>query len=97
MTNEEYYEFIENASKKVINALRFNDKLRLARAQSGLTQKQVADELGIPYQDYQRYEYGLHFPTISRTRKLAIILNANANDLITSNAEERFSRMQNRR
>lgn len=41
----------------------------------GYTQKNVADRLQIPYQDYQKYEYGLVMPKIDRYKELCIILN----------------------
>ena len=34
----------------------FNDRLRLLRTEQGLTQKQMADMLGLTERNYQRYE-----------------------------------------
>lgn len=49
--------------------------LKEQRRYMGYTQKNVADRLQIPYQDYQKYEYGLVMPKIDRYKELCIILN----------------------
>lgn len=42
----------------------FDDRLKSVRMKSGLTQQQVADDLGIPYTTYRNYEYNLREPPI---------------------------------
>ena len=49
----------------------FSDRLKELRKAKGVTQKQMADLLGITERNYQRYEYGLVDPTASNVTKLA--------------------------
>lgn len=44
--------------------------LKRYREMNGITQKEMGEHLGIPYQDYQKYEYGHFFP--KRNRFIAI-------------------------
>ena len=41
-------------------------QLKRTREMNGLTQREMGEHLGIPYQDYQKYEYGLFFPKKQR-------------------------------
>lgn len=50
-------------------------KLKTAREKNGLTQKDMGEHLGIPYQDYQKYEYGLIFPKMKRFKEINEKLN----------------------
>ena len=49
----------------------FSDKLKQLRKAKGVTQKAVAEYLGIFEQAYQTYEYGKHEPNHAMTVKLA--------------------------
>ena len=49
--------------------------LKHAREMKGLTQKDMSEHLGIPYQDYQKYEYGLIFPKMKRFKEINEKLN----------------------
>lgn len=49
---------IEPVERRQYHAKRIKEQ----RVYLGLTQKQVAARIGIPYQDYQKYEYGLIEP-----------------------------------
>ena len=42
--------------------MEFNEKLRLLRKNAGLTQRQVADAVGVTYRTYQNYEAGASMP-----------------------------------
>lgn len=41
----------------------FDKNLREVRLSKGITQQQLADELGIDLRSYQKWEYGVHLPT----------------------------------
>lgn len=56
--------------------------LKTQRNYIGMTQKEVAEYLDIPYQDYQKYEYGLHVPKRERYRELCHILEIPINNLV---------------
>ena len=48
-----------------------NITLRLAREASGKTQAQVAREIGVSEQMYQRYEYGRCEPSVQKAIRIA--------------------------
>ena len=50
--------------------MEFGERLKELRKMKGLTQRELADILGINEVSYQRYEYGLSYPTF---KKLIII------------------------
>ncbi len=68
----------------------FGDLLALYRGKAGLTQKELADRLGIQYQQVSAYERDLTFPRKGRLIQICEILNAPYSEL----AEAKF-RTQN--
>lgn len=56
-------------------------KLKERREALGLTQRQVAEKIGIAESAYQRYERGVREPSISMALRLAKALNATAEEL----------------
>lgn len=48
----------------------------------GLTQKEVAIELGITYQSYQAYELGITIPTLQNFIKLAKLFEVPYEELL---------------
>lgn len=56
-------------------------ELRAARELSGKTQAQVAKEVGIKEQVYQRYEYGRIKPSVQTAIRIAKVLNASIEKL----------------
>lgn len=86
MDNAAYYEQIENTNKRKtvnIDVQSLGGLLKAARLWRGMTQKQVADKLNIPYQDYQKYEYNLLIPCQLKINKLVKILNLDRNNVMT--------------
>lgn len=65
---KELYEF-----PKIIKELRTGEEL---------TQKQVAEKLGITYQSYQAYELGIAIPSLVNFIKLADLFNVSLDYLI---------------
>lgn len=57
--------------------------LRAARYKRSATQKEVAEKMGIRYQQYQYYEHGRGIPTQKNRKKLAKALGLNL-DLINN-------------
>ena len=53
----------------------FPSRLKELRQISGKTQRQVADEIGVTEQAYQKYEYGKRTPTFEIAIKLANCFN----------------------
>lgn len=62
----------------------FCENLKYVRKDMGLTQKQVAEKLGVVESCYANWEQGRTEPSISMLRSLSIILNVNIDDLIRS-------------
>ena len=52
----------------------FSVQLRKARKKAGLTQREVATELDIPYRTYLNYEFARNEPTLDMVSKIADIL-----------------------
>ena len=58
-----------------------NEKLIAARKESGKTQKQVANEINIAENAYQRYEQGKVIPNVIMAMKIAKSLNTSVENL----------------
>lgn len=56
--------------------------LRDLRKQYGYTQTFVAEQIGIAYQSYQAYEWGVTVPTLQNFIKLAKLYNVSYEDLL---------------
>ena len=61
---------------------KFCDNLKLIRKGSGLTQKQVAEKLGVVESCYAKWEQGRNEPGIEALRKLSEIFDISLDDLI---------------
>ncbi|UCH11452.1 MAG: helix-turn-helix domain-containing protein [Fidelibacterota bacterium] len=59
-----------------MESIRFGDLLAFYREQAGFTQKELADRLGIQYQQVSAYERDLTYPRKGRLIQLCEILNA---------------------
>lgn len=63
--------------------MEFKERLKQLRGNAGLTQKQIADELGITVRAYQYYEEGKKYPTQPKLIKLAEILGVSPGELLS--------------
>ena len=63
----------------------FCENLKSARKYVNLTQKQVADKLGVVESCYANWEQGRTEPNIEMLRKLSKILNISIDELIWDN------------
>ena len=59
----------------------FAKNIRFERNSKGLTQKEIADAIGIKTQSYQAYESGVSLPSSENLLKLAIILEVSIDKL----------------
>lgn len=64
--------------------LNLSVNLKQLRKQSGKTQKEVAEKLGIAYQSYQAYELGITVPTLQNFIKLAKFYDVSYDDLLNN-------------
>ena len=58
-----------------------NGTLKATREQSGKTQAEIAKEIGILKEVYQKYEYGMSSKTINTAIKIAKALNSSVEEL----------------
>jgi transcriptional regulator with XRE-family HTH domain len=70
---------------------KFSDRLKEIRKTRNLTQKQVAEGIGISENQYQFYEYDKREPTISSFERLCTYFNVSADYLLglSDNQERR--------
>ena len=61
--------------------MEFCRKIRLLRHEAGLTQRQVAEKIGVTYRTYQNYEAGASLPSGSVASRLAAALGVSADTL----------------
>lgn len=66
--------------------VKIGDKIRKYRKDSGLTQKEMALKLGIPYSTYSNYENNNRTPNIDVIYCIADILNVDVNDFFSANS-----------
>ncbi|MBR6778837.1 MAG: helix-turn-helix transcriptional regulator [Clostridia bacterium] len=59
----------------------FSRNLKIERKSRNLTQKQIADMIGIKTQSYQAYENNVALPTVENLLKIALIFNISIDDL----------------
>lgn len=64
--------------------MEFHCKIRLLRRDAGLTQRQVAEKIGVTYRTYQNYEAGASLPSGSVASKLASVLGVSTDTLFRS-------------
>ena len=59
----------------------FSSNLKAERLAKHLTQKQVAEKMGISIQSYQAYEKGIALPTTINLLKLSFLFKVSIDDL----------------
>ncbi len=69
-------------------AMNFPERLAALRREKSLTQKALADAVGIHVSQLRRYEAGQSQPTLEVIRKLAVALSVSA-DLLVFDKDER--------
>jgi transcriptional regulator with XRE-family HTH domain len=57
-------------------------RLRIARRSAGLTQKQLAEELGVESITVSRWERGVTAPSLARLRRVAELTETTVSDLV---------------
>ena len=68
--------------------MEFYEELKAARIKAGLTQQQIADEIGITKSTYCGYETAKHNPDTQRINQLAKILHISADPLLDTGIEK---------
>ena len=65
--------------------LQFCKNLKSVRLENGLTQKQVAQKLGVVESCYANWEQGRTEPNLEMLRKLSTLLNITIDELLNDN------------
>ena len=70
--------------KAVINNMGdiFNENLKSAREKKGLSQKEVAEAVGVAKSTYSLYESGNREPNVQTIKRIADVLNVSADVLL---------------
>lgn len=76
--------------------LTFNERLRTLRKEKGLTQKEIANEIGIKQNTYSDWETGRTEPNIEYIIKLANMLKV-PTDFLLNGTLEYIGEIKNRR
>ena len=66
---------------------KFNENLKTAREKKNMTQKEVADSIGVAKSTYSLYESGNREPNVQTIKKIADTLNVSADDLLGLNEQ----------
>lgn len=69
------------------DAMNIGNKIRRLRKVAGMTQMQLAEKMGITYQQVQKYEKGVSELTIRRLRQVAEALNMPVSVFVPDEAE----------
>lgn len=62
--------------------MEFNQRLKELRTKAGLTQKKVAEDLGIVYQSYQKWELGKRNPNGKTLEQIANYFHVSIDSLV---------------
>lgn len=60
----------------------FNENLKEARIKSGLSQKEVSENIGVAKSTYSLYESGNRGPNVNTIKKIADVLNVSVDTLL---------------
>ena len=66
---------------------KFNENLSIAREKKNMTQKELADIIGVAKSTYSLYESGNREPNVQTIKKIADALNVSADTLLGLNIE----------
>ncbi len=67
---------------------KFNQNLKEARKKANLSQREVADAVGVAYSTYSLYESGKREPNVVTIKRIADALNVSANTLLGINCAD---------
>lgn len=64
-------------------------RIKEARTEKGVTQKQIAEATGVDVHQLSRYENGHQIPTVESLHKIAAFLGVKMEDLIIKEGEDK--------
>lgn len=75
-----------------MNTKNLHEKIRMFRRLRGFTQEDLAEKLGVSYQQVQKYENGETQLTIERIREISFALNIPVEELLSAELYDRSDR-----
>ena len=60
----------------------FSDRLKLARKRRGITQKEIAEKIGVSTSSYKHYENAENLPSLLTLKALADVLDVSTDYLL---------------
>ena len=66
----------------------FNDNLKTARERKGLSQKEVAEKIGVAKSTYSLYESGNREPNVQTIKKISDVLSVSVDTLLGLDDEQ---------
>ena len=66
----------------------FNENLKEARLKSGLSQKDLSENIGVAKSTYSLYESGNREPNVQTIKKISDLLSVSADDLLGIDEDE---------
>lgn len=60
----------------------FHENLKIARQKKGMSQKDVADSIGVAKSTYSLYESGKREPNVATIKKIASVLDTSGDELL---------------
>ena len=79
---------VKNDIKKTVNKMYYTERIQWIRDCRNVTQKELADYLGIKQQQYARYEKGINVMPIIYLSKICEYLNISADYILGLTDEE---------
>ena len=73
---------VNNVTIKTVMKMYYNEKMQLARESKNITQKEMAEYLGIKLQQYARYEKGINIMPVTHLKKICEKLGVSADYII---------------
>jgi len=73
---------IFNCQTKGYIKIMYELKIKEIRTQKNITQKEIADALGMTYQQYQKIENSVNIPGLDKIVKIALYLNVRLDDIV---------------
>ncbi|MDT2767707.1 helix-turn-helix domain-containing protein [Globicatella sulfidifaciens] len=76
--------------------IKLPEQISFYRNKMGWTQEQLAEKIGVSKQSVSNWETGLKSPRMKIISKLASLFNVNISDLVTSDTEEPYYKINER-
>lgn len=74
--------------------MEFKDRIRTLRKESGLTQREIAEKIGVTYRTYQNYEAGASAPSGTVLSKLSKLLGVSM-DMLSGKSADTVTETEN--